>query len=61
MVDRIAKRYGLLPHEVLDLNPEQVSYAIACVAIADEDTAIQLERMTSGNGMVFPTIGVGNG
>lgn len=59
MVDKIARRYGVLPHEVLDLSPGALGLAAACVAIANEDKAITLERMNSGKGIVFPVAVVG--
>lgn len=54
IVDRIARRYGRLPHEVLDLTPYQLGIALVCVQAATEATAT---RARAG-GMVFPVLSV---
>jgi len=56
MVDAVAKRYGCLPHEVLDLSAWQLSLAVECWRAANATEAHRLGRM---DGMVFPVVIVG--
>ena len=59
-VDRIAKRYGVMPHDVLDLDPWEISLAIECANQADATSAQLIERIRNqSGGMVFPVVVVG--
>ena len=44
LIDAIAHRYHRLPHEVLSLTPEQLSMAIACLTIRNEEDAANAKR-----------------
>ena len=59
-VDRLAKRYGRLPHEILELSPWEISLAIECANQADATSAQMIERIRNQpGGMIFPVVTVG--
>lgn len=47
-----------MPHELLELEPWELGLAIQCVQQADATSAQTVDRITSGGGMVFPTVAV---
>lgn len=48
-IDAIARRYGKLPHEVLDLDPWQLGLAFQCVQQAAASAAQTVQRMAQAN------------
>jgi len=57
MLDAIARRYGLLPHQVLELSPWELTLAAECLRQADATQAQAVERA----GMVIPVVVLGGG
>lgn len=57
VLDALGRRYGRLPHEVLDLDPWQLGLALQCHQQADADSAHMLNRINNTKGgMVFPVV-----
>jgi len=46
----------MLPHQVLDLDPWQLSLALECAQQADATAAQTTDRITNSGGMVFPVV-----
>lgn len=59
LVDRIAKRYGRLPHEVMELSPYQFTVAALCVQQAADSAEQAIGRINRSGGMVFPVLDLG--
>ena len=59
LIDQIARRYNMRPHEVLELDSWQISLAVACVRQNQATSAQLVSRINSQGGMVFPTVQVG--
>lgn len=58
IVDQLARRYGCLPHEVLALDPWQLTTAIVCYRAGREAEGEAVQR-AAREGMVFPTVSLG--
>ena len=56
ILDQIGRRYGMLPHQVLDLDPWQLSLALECAQQADSTSGQMVDRITNNGGMVFPVV-----
>jgi len=56
VIDAIARRYGILPHEVLELDAWQLGLAVECYRQADATAAQLQERINQQGGMVFPVV-----
>ena len=55
LVDKIAKRYGLTPLQVIDMDPEDLGLAIVCVYHADKRRADMISSLrTAGKGGMVP-------
>lgn len=54
-IDAIARRYGILPHQVLDLDPWEMGLARVCVQQAANTAAQTVERMSRQGGGLIPT------
>jgi len=46
----------MLPHQVLDLDPWQLSLALECAQQADATSGQMVDRITNNGGMVFPVV-----
>jgi hypothetical protein len=46
----------MLPHQVLDLDPWQLSLALECAQQADSTSGQMVDRITNNGGMVFPVV-----
>ena len=57
VIDGIARCYGRLPHEILDLTPYQLGIAWLCYQTTKSHMASQAERQ---KGPVFPVIVMGS-
>ena len=56
LIDALARRYGRLPHEILDLDPYALGVAIVSYQAGKHAEASALREATRGNGMVFPAV-----
>ena len=56
ILDTIARRYGILPHDVLELSPYQLTLAWQCYLQANATIA---QRLKSSDGMIFPVFDIG--
>jgi hypothetical protein len=55
-IDAIARRYGILPHQVLDLSPWDLGLALQCLQQAAASAAQTVQRMQqASNGSMIPT------
>lgn len=59
LVDGLAKRYGKWPHEVLDLDPYQLSVALICAKAGQGFARGLQDRIERNRGVVFPVAVVG--
>lgn len=55
LIHRIARTYGRLPHEILDLDGYALGVAVVCMLAADGQAVKDIERA----GMVFPAVILG--
>jgi hypothetical protein len=59
-LDRMARRYGRLPHELAELDPFELSVCLACMLTGEAAQADEIQRVTRNpKAMVFPVIVVG--
>ena len=56
VIDAVARRYGILPHEVLELDAWQLGLAVECYRQSDATAAQLQERINNQGGMVFPVV-----
>ncbi|QDP48294.1 MAG: hypothetical protein Unbinned4944contig1000_18 [Prokaryotic dsDNA virus sp.] len=56
VVDQIAKRYGRLPHEILELDVWELSLAMACLIQSDATSAQLMRRLNADSMPVFPVV-----
>ena len=56
VIDQIAKRYGKLPSEVLELDVWEMSLAFACIQQADATAAQLMKRINADSMPVFPVV-----
>ena len=56
IVDQIAKRYGRLPSEVLEMDVWEMSFAVACLMEADQVAGGLMKRINKDGMPVFPVI-----
>lgn len=53
ILDCLSRRYGRLPHEIMELTPYELTLAWQCYLQANADTA---RRVKQSDGMVFPVL-----
>jgi hypothetical protein len=58
IVDAVARRYGVLPHVLLELEPWQLSMAVAAWRTGEAASAEACKHIAR-DGMVFPVVIVG--
>jgi hypothetical protein len=51
-VDAIARRYGVLPHQVLEMSPWDLGLAFQCVQQAARSSAQAVQRMQAAGGIL---------
>lgn len=56
VVDQIAKRYGRLPSEVLDMDVWEMSFAVACMMETDQVAGGLIKRINKDGMPVFPVV-----
>ena len=56
VVDQLAKRYGRLPSEILELDIWEISLAMACLMQADATAGVLMKRLNADNMPVFPVV-----
>ena len=56
IVDQIAKRYGRLPSEVLEMDVWEMSFAVACLMEADQVAGSLMKRINKDGMPVFPVV-----
>lgn len=56
LLDELGRRFGKLPHEILELSPWQISLAMQCRAQADATAAQMVQRLAGSGKMVFPVV-----
>ena len=56
IVDQIAKRYGKLPSEVLELDIWEMSLSMACIMQSDATAGALMRRLNADNMPIFPVI-----
>ena len=55
-IEAVARRYGVLPHQVLDLDPWALGLAFECVQQAAASAAQTVQRMQAASkGSMIPT------
>ena len=59
LVDAVARRYGVLPHQVLDLDAWQLGLAVLCLDQHHATRTQMCERIVGNKGMVFPAVLIG--
>ena len=57
----LATKTGHWPHEVLDLDVWEISFAMMCYQQADATSAQLLERLARSGSPVFPTVCIKSG
>ena len=65
LVDKIARRYGVTPFQVLDMDPEQLGICLVCMVLADDARHRMVKQLQSRSGKSFvpvpvPTINIGD-
>lgn len=60
-VDAIARRYGVPPAEVLRWDPYDMTIAMICLQVAENNRAERLAQHNRAGGMVFPVMDIGGG
>lgn len=55
LLDRLARRYGRMPHEVAGLDAVSVGLDIAAMLAGESAQAQAVEMIARGGGVVFPT------
>lgn len=56
LADQVAKRYGKLPHEILELSVWEMSIAVACMMETDQVAGQLIKRINADNMPVFPVV-----
>ena len=56
ILDQVAKRYGLLPSDVLELDVWELSLALACIMQSDATSAQLMQRLNKDSMPVFPVV-----
>ena len=56
VLDQVARRYGKLPHEILELPVWEMSLALACIMQSDATSAHLMKRLNADNMPVFPVV-----
>jgi hypothetical protein len=56
VIDQVAKRYGRLPHEILDLDVWELSIAVACLMQSDATAGQLMRRLNADNMPIFPVV-----
>ena len=51
-----AKTYGRMPHEILELDPWQIGFAMLCYQQAEATTGELVERLNRDGMPVFPVV-----
>ena len=54
VVDKIARRYGVLPSEVLELDVWELGLAMSCMMQADATSGTLIKRLNKDGMPVFP-------
>lgn len=57
MIDAIARCYGKLPHEIMDLDPYQMGIALLCYQTGTANRASVAAR---SDGAIFPVVVMGS-
>ena len=56
ILDQVAKRYGLLPSDVLELDVWELSLCLACIMQSDATAAELMKRLNKDSMPVFPVV-----
>ena len=56
IVDQVAKRYGKLPSEVLELDVWELSLCMACIMQSDATASVMMRRLNADNMPIFPVV-----
>ena len=56
ILDQVAKRYGLLPSDVLELDVWELSLCLACIMQSDATAAQLMKRLNKDSMPVFPVV-----
>jgi hypothetical protein len=56
VVDQLARRYGKLPSEIMELDIWETSLAMACLMQADATAGQLMRRLNADNMPVFPVV-----
>ena len=56
IVDQVAKRYGKLPSEILELDVWEMSLCMACIMQSDATASQMMRRLNADNMPVFPVV-----
>ena len=56
VIDQVAKRYGKLPSEVMELDIWEMSLCLACIMQSDATAAHLMKRLNKDNMPVFPVV-----
>ena len=61
-IDAVARRYGILPHQVLELDPWDLGLARECILAAERSVSESVAKMQAQGGflpMPIPVINIG--
>ena len=56
LIDTLARRYGVPPHEVLEWDPYELGLAVCCLKASDEMVGIMTKRLNREGMPVFPVM-----
>lgn len=54
LLDAVARRYSVPPHEVMEWNPYQLGLAVLCIKAHDEVAQMITQRLNAEGMPVFP-------
>lgn len=54
MVDKLARRYGVLPSDILELDVWELGLAMSCMMQADATSGALIKRLNADGMPVFP-------
>jgi hypothetical protein len=56
LLDAVARRYSVPPHQVLEWTPYELGLAVACVKAHDELSGVLAKRLNKEGMPVFPVM-----
>ena len=56
LLDSLARRYGLAPHQVMEWSPYELGLAVCCLKATDSMVGVLTKRLNSEGMPVFPVM-----